>query len=568
MKYIEWFGTHFIGLFQAGADQFKGMVTGIIPLLIILLTFSNALASLIGRDRVDRGMQKFAKNPLLRYTLLPVLSVLLLTNPMAYTFGKYLPEAQKPAFYDAAVSFVHPVTGLFPYANGAELFVFLGIANGITKLGLSTGPLAIRYFLAGLIVIGIRGMVTEKMTAWLAHKEGISLASPDNGDIPCAAGGEDPDAPCRMAESASENSLGKGPAGPYQPLRISRGPDGWGTGLTLLPTEKAHTILSVTGGGIHPVAMAMGALSGMNVVDGFHQSIPEEEISCVVIDCGGTARIGVYPMKNIPTVDVLASDPSGPLARYIKEENFVSGVGEGQIRLASPEEIARALGKEPLRNDFGPEKNGRPEEEKEAEEPENTQKKASPQGLDSAMEGPRASGFSAALISFSQGIGRVMSVFYQSGREAVSTTLKTVLPFMAFISMLMGMITYTGIGGGIAKIMQPFAGSLPGMMVLALLCSLPFLSPVLGPGAVIAQVVGVLLGSQIGAGLIPPAYALPALFAINAQVGCDFIPVGLSLGKAKAKTVEIGVPAILYSRVLTGVISVLIGYLMSLGLYG
>ena len=40
---------------------------------------------------------------------------------MCYTFGRFVEEKYKPAFYDAAVSFVHPVTGLFPHANGGEL---------------------------------------------------------------------------------------------------------------------------------------------------------------------------------------------------------------------------------------------------------------------------------------------------------------------------------------------------------------------------------------------------------------------------------------------------------------
>ncbi|MCP6606620.1 PTS glucitol/sorbitol transporter subunit IIC, partial [Klebsiella pneumoniae] len=79
------------------------------------------------------------------------LAVFFLTNPMAYTFGKFLPEKQKPAFYDSAVSFVHPITGLFPHANPAELFVYLGISAGITQLGFSLGPLAIRFFLVGVI---------------------------------------------------------------------------------------------------------------------------------------------------------------------------------------------------------------------------------------------------------------------------------------------------------------------------------------------------------------------------------------------------------------------------------
>jgi PTS system glucitol/sorbitol-specific IIB component len=51
------------------------------------------------------------------------------------------------------------------------------------------------------------------------------------------------------------------------------------------------------------------------------------------------------------------------------------------------------------------------------------------------------------------------------------------------------------------------------------------------------------------------------------QVGCDFVPVGLALGEAKPKTIEIGVPAVLFSRQITGPLAVIIGWLLSFGLY-
>lgn len=54
--------------------------------------------------------------------------------------------------------------GLFPHANAGELFVWTGIASGITTLGLSIAPLAVRYFIVGVIVILIRGIVTEFIT--------------------------------------------------------------------------------------------------------------------------------------------------------------------------------------------------------------------------------------------------------------------------------------------------------------------------------------------------------------------------------------------------------------------
>jgi len=154
----------FINLFNLGGQNFMGLVTGIIPTLVVLITFVNALIALIGQEKVDGFAKGCSKFWLLRYTVLPILSMFILCNPMAYTFGRFLEEKYKPAFYDAAVSFCHPITGIFPHANPGELFVYLGIANGLTALGLQLGPLAVRYFIVGIIVILIRGLLTERLT--------------------------------------------------------------------------------------------------------------------------------------------------------------------------------------------------------------------------------------------------------------------------------------------------------------------------------------------------------------------------------------------------------------------
>jgi PTS system glucitol/sorbitol-specific IIC component len=164
----------FISTFQEGAKFFTALVVGIIPLLIVLLTAVNAVVRLIGPERIENLGVAAARPGIIwypvRYLLLPILAVFFFTNPMAYTVGRFLPERFKPAFYDSAVSFVHPITGLFPHANSSELFVYLGIAAGITTLGLPLGDLAVRYLLVGMVVILIRGIVTEFITAQMMSR--------------------------------------------------------------------------------------------------------------------------------------------------------------------------------------------------------------------------------------------------------------------------------------------------------------------------------------------------------------------------------------------------------------
>ena len=176
-------------------------------------------------------------------------------------------------------------------------------------------------------------------------------------------------------------------------------------------------------------------------------------------------------------------------------------------------------------------------------------------------------GLNSVLEKVGRGVGGVVGRMYQAGRDAIDVVIRTILPFIAFVGLIVGIINATGVGELLANTLSPLASSLAGLLVLSVIIAIPVLSPLLGPGAVIAQIIGVLLGTQIADGNIPPQYALPALFAINPQVGCDFIPVGLSLGEAEPETVEVGVPAILFSRLITGPISVIIAYVFSIGLY-
>ena len=112
----------------------------------------------------------------------------------------------------------------------------------------------------------------------------------------------------------------------YKKLVIKAGPGGWGGPMVVQPKPGRDVIASITGGRIHPLAQKIAELTGGVAMDAFRGGVAFDKIACAVIDCGGTARIGVYPMKKVPTVDIYPTKPAGPLFRFITEEFFVSGV--------------------------------------------------------------------------------------------------------------------------------------------------------------------------------------------------------------------------------------------------
>lgn len=175
-------GKYFIGIFQKGGEVFAGFVTGIIPTLVVLMTAFYAVTELVGEERVHGLARGAGRIALTRYTVLPVLSVFFLTNPMAYTFGSFLEEKHKPAFYDAAVSYVHPPLGLFPHINPGEYFVWGGMLVALLDLEkrgvIANGyhvKVAIWYAIVGLVVILLKGILTERITAIMARRQGVEL---------------------------------------------------------------------------------------------------------------------------------------------------------------------------------------------------------------------------------------------------------------------------------------------------------------------------------------------------------------------------------------------------------
>ena len=545
---------------DTGAQQLLTWVTQLLPKVFLFLILLNAVTSLIGRSRVERLAAKCGSNALLRYLVLPFLSAVVLGNPMAISMGRYLPERYKPAYFASASYHCHTNSGIFQHINPAELFLWLGIANGVLARGQDLFPLALRYLLAGLVANFVSGYATELITRRVEKKQGIRLdrkvdlwTEREGEDASAEPADSDADAPAKTAQAAeavpesssvpdkSADSVDSRTG--YHTITITRGDGGYGGPLTITPTEERHIVLYMTGGGLEPEPLAkIVALSGMEPVNGNQETCPDEEVALAIIDCGGTLRCGIYPGKGIPTVNILATGKSGPLAKYMTEDMYVSAVTSECVSAVEEDAVEEAV------NDAA--------QVTEAAEPKSAT--ASEKSLKTSLNS-----FLEPVLT----ISKVISLFQQSARDAVKTCLEMILPFMGFAALFIGICKGSGLTQFLAGLIQPMGGSLPGLLGLGIICSIPGLSAIMGAGAVAAQMFSTVIGELIAAGSIPAFMALPALFAINCQCACDFIPVGLGMTEAKPETTQVGIAAITMSRFVTGWIRILIAVVFSIGLY-
>ena len=176
MDFIINFAEGFMRLFQLGGETFISWMTGIVPVVLMLLVAMNALIAILGEEKVNKLAQVSAKNPISRYMILPFISAVMLGNPMALSMGRFMPEFYKPSYVASQMQFCHTSNGVFPHINPGELFVWLGIASGIETLGLSTMDLAIRYLLVGLVMNFFAGWITDFTTAWVCKQQGVTLS--------------------------------------------------------------------------------------------------------------------------------------------------------------------------------------------------------------------------------------------------------------------------------------------------------------------------------------------------------------------------------------------------------
>ena len=141
-----------------------------------------------------------------------------------------------------------------------------------------------------------------------------------------------------------------------------------------------------------------------------------------------------------------------------------------------------------------------------------------------------------------------------------------------FPPLITGALVFTALNGsGLIRVMTddlaPVTGIIPAALLLLVISLIPVISPLVGPGIIIAVFAVILTGEQIAAGAVTPLMALPAFCAIDVLIGCKIIPRAFAVGETEPKTINAGVPVVFFTRLVTIPAAVAVAYLFSFILF-
>ena len=76
-----------LSMFETGGSIILGWITNILPMVVCLMTAVQAIVKMIGENRVEAFTKALTRWRIARYTLMPLMEVLFLGNPLCFTFG-------------------------------------------------------------------------------------------------------------------------------------------------------------------------------------------------------------------------------------------------------------------------------------------------------------------------------------------------------------------------------------------------------------------------------------------------------------------------------------------------
>jgi len=169
------------------------------------------------------------------------------------------------------------------------------------------------------------------------------------------------------------------------------------------------------------------------------------------------------------------------------------------------------------------------------------------------------------FVSFGLFLKRVGAFLKSAGLflKRVFIVIKPALPTLFGAALVFAALYRTGLVRTLADDLSLAIGHVPAVLLVALISFIPFFSPLLGPGLLVALLAGLLTGEQLAAGRINPFMLLPALFAIDVQIGNRFISRSFALGETEPETLNAGVPGVFFTRLITVPAAVTVAYFFS-----